>query len=189
MDLEAPVIYDANILFPFHVSHILVFMAARRLVNAKWTAKIQQEWLENIAKKYPEDLDGCRRRCDAMNRALPEAMVTGHESRIEGIIFKDPDDRHVIAAALHVGASGIVTRDRKHFTPQTLKPFGLAVIDPDDLLVACHEQFPEDCAQTVEQARRALSVTKPTLEEYLEMLDSQKLNDFVRTQRGLISRP
>ena len=184
MDLEAPVIYDANILFPFHVGHILVFMAARRLVNAKWTAKIQQEWLDNIAKKFPEDLDGCQRRCNAMNRALPEAMVTGYESRIEQISFKDPDDRHVIAAALHVGASGIVTRDKKHFTPQTLKPFGLAVINPDDLLVACHEHFPEDCAQTVEHARRALSVTKPTLEQYLETLASQKLTEFVRTQRG-----
>jgi len=185
LDLEAPVVYDANVLFPFHVGHILVFMAARRLVNAKWTDKIQQEWLDNIGEKYPEDLDGCRRRRDAMNRALPEAMVTGYESRIEHINFKDPDDRHVIAAALHVGASGIVTRDKKHFTPRTLKPFGLAVINPDDLLVACHEHFPEDCAQTVEQSRRALSVTKPTLEQYLETLDSQKLNRFVRTQGGL----
>jgi hypothetical protein len=48
---DAPVIYDANILFPLHVSHILTFMAVRRLVNAKWTEKIQQEWLDNKHRK------------------------------------------------------------------------------------------------------------------------------------------
>lgn len=60
MDYDAPVVYDANVLFPFHVGHILVFMASRRLVVAKWTTEIQQEWLDNIAEKYPDDLEGCR---------------------------------------------------------------------------------------------------------------------------------
>lgn len=52
MASDAPiVIYDANILFPFHVGHILTFMAVRRLVLARWTKTIQNEWLDNIAKK------------------------------------------------------------------------------------------------------------------------------------------
>jgi hypothetical protein len=100
-------------------------------------------------------------------------MVTGYEHRISEIIFKDPNDRHVIAAALHVGASGVVTRD-SHFTPKSMAPFGLKAIDPDELLVACHDRFPEDCVQAVEAARLALTVTKPGLDQYLETLGEPK---------------
>jgi predicted nucleic acid-binding protein len=184
MDPGAPVICDANILFRFHISHILTFMAVRRLINAKWTKEIQQEWLDNIAEKRPADLAGCKRRCSAMNSALPEAMVTGYDYRISTIAFEDPDDRHVIAAALHVRASGIVTRDTAHFTPESMAPFGLKVVDPDELLVACHDWFPQDCIRTVEEARLSLTVTKPSLDQYLETLESQDLPEFVKRLRG-----
>jgi hypothetical protein len=69
MDPDAPVIYDAKILFRFHISQILTFVAVRRLINAKWTKEIQQEWLDNIAEKRPGGLAGCTRRCSVMNRA------------------------------------------------------------------------------------------------------------------------
>lgn len=189
MDFDRPVIFDANVLFPFHIGHILVFMASDGLVDAKWTAAIQDEWIRNIAKKFPEDLEGCIARKDAMNRAVRRAMVTGHEGLIEGIEFSDPDDRHVIAAALHVNARGVVTRDRKHFTPTSLAPFDLKVIDPDDLLVECYDRFPEDCVRTVERARLSLTKTKPSLDEYLGTLESQQLGDFVRRMRVPDPRP
>ncbi|MBN9603729.1 MAG: PIN domain-containing protein [Afipia felis] len=184
MTAESPVVYDANILFSFHVSHVLTFMAVRRLVNAKWTEKIQREWLENFTKKYPDDVEGCRRRCDAMNRALPSAMVTGYEHLIDKIAFKDPDDRHVIAAALHSNAIGIVTLDG-HFTSDSLKPFGLRVIDPDDLLVECADQFPGDCVKVLEQSRLALTISNPTHGQYLDILESRGLTKFADRIRAL----
>lgn len=190
MECDAPVVvFDANILFPFHVSHILTFAAARRLVVARWTAEIQEEWLEHIATKYPADLESCRRRCNAMNRALPDAMVTGYEHRISSISFPDPDDRHVIAAALETGATGIVTRDRRHFTPAALKPFDLVPVDPDDLLVGCHERFPDDCVQAVEAARLALTRSCPSWDQYLDTLDAQGLTNFVQRLRGWTPKP
>lgn len=185
MASDAPiVIYDANILFPFHVGHILTFMAVRRLVLARWTKTIQNEWLDNIAKKFPDDLDGCKRRCAAMNCALPDAMVSDYEHRIGDIVFHDPGDRHVIAAAIHARAVGIVTRDRRHFTPDTLSPFGLASIDPDELLVGCRQRFPTDCLETVEAARRSLTRTCPTWDHYLDILERQNLQNFVAKLRG-----
>jgi predicted nucleic acid-binding protein len=187
---DAPiVIYDANILFPFHVGHILTFMAVRRLVLAKWTEKIQSEWLENIAEQFPDDLAGCTRRCAAMNRALPDAMVTDYEHLIENIAFPDPDDRHVIAAAIHSRAVGIVTRDRRHFTLGTLAPFGLAAIDPDELLVGCHDRFPADCVAAIEAARLSLTRTSPSWDQYLDILERRDLPSFVRRVRDGRSDP
>jgi predicted nucleic acid-binding protein len=127
MGSDAPiVIFDANVLFPFHVGHLLTFMAFKRLVLGRWTDEIQDEWIEHIAEKFPEDLDGCKRRRTAMNRAMPDALVKGYEHRVPKIMFNDPDDRHVIAAALECNAVGIVTRD-KDFTDKTLKDFNLSV--------------------------------------------------------------
>jgi predicted nucleic acid-binding protein len=190
MESDAPVVvYDANVLFPFHVGHILTFVAAKRLVIARWTAEIQKEWIDHIGEKFPDDLEGCRRRCSAMNRALPDAMVTGYEHRIGTIDFPDPDDRHVIAAAIQAGATAIVTRDRRHFTSKTLEPFNLAALDPDALLVGCYERLPEDCIQTVEAARLSLTLTRPSWDQYLDKLETQGLRDFVKRLRTPTPEP
>jgi hypothetical protein len=190
MDRDAPiVVYDANILFPFHVGHILTFTAVRRLVLAKWTEKIQAEWLENIAKIFPDELEGCSRRCAAMNRAVPDAMVFDYEHLIESIAFCDPDDRHVIAAAIRSGAVGIVTRDRRHFTPESLEPFGLIAIDPDELLVGCYGRFPVDCVEAVEAARASFTRSSPSRDQYLDILERQNLPDFVRKLRDRTPKP
>jgi hypothetical protein len=44
-----------------------------------------------------------------MNQALDGANVTGYESIIDGLMLPDPDDRHVLAAAIRAGAQVIVT--------------------------------------------------------------------------------
>ncbi|CAI0858391.1 Uncharacterised protein [Serratia quinivorans] len=50
-----------------------------------------------------------------MNKALPDAMVTGFEPLISGITLPDPDNRHVIAAAIRSKAEIIVTANLKDF--------------------------------------------------------------------------
>jgi len=44
-----------------------------------------------------------------MRQAVPDCMVFGFEDLIEGIELPDPDDRHVLAAAIRAGAQAIVT--------------------------------------------------------------------------------
>jgi len=47
----------------------------------------------------------------------------------------DPDGRHVVAAAIHSGASLIVTFNLQDFPAETLKPYNLAAQHPDDFIV------------------------------------------------------
>ena len=44
-----------------------------------------------------------------MNRAVPDCLVTEYEPFIERLTLPDPDDRHVLAAAIRCQAGVIVT--------------------------------------------------------------------------------
>ncbi|WP_026596674.1 hypothetical protein [Methylohalobius crimeensis] len=45
-----------------------------------------------------------------MDQAVEDCLVTGHEQLIDGLELPDPDDRHVLAAAIRAGAQLIVTQ-------------------------------------------------------------------------------
>lgn len=57
-----------------------------------------------------------------MNRAFPEANIEGHEHLIHELILPDPNDRHILAAAISCRASHIVTFNTKDFAVQELIP-------------------------------------------------------------------
>jgi predicted nucleic acid-binding protein len=177
MDFRAAiVIYDANVLFPFHTGHLLSWIAFERLVQAHWTADIEHEWVERSIATYGEDSRaGIEARRDAMNRAMPDAKIDGYQAHIADIKFTDPDDRHVIAAAMEAGASLIVTRDRKFFERAKLDPYDLQAIDPDDLLCGLLEAVPELFLDVLEQARASLRNSAPNWTGYIDSLEKTGL--------------
>lgn len=57
-----------------------------------------------------------------MGVAIPDASTTGYEHLIEELDLPDPDDRHVLAAALHIRAGTIVTKNLRDFPRRVLDP-------------------------------------------------------------------
>ena len=53
-----------------------------------------------------EKLERTRR---LMDQHIPRALVEGYEPLIPTLSLPDPDDRHVLAAAVHAGAGAIIT--------------------------------------------------------------------------------
>ena len=45
------VVYDANVLYPFHLRDILIRVTQAGLVHARWTEKIVDECFENLAEQ------------------------------------------------------------------------------------------------------------------------------------------
>jgi hypothetical protein len=46
MAFEPPIaVYDACVLYPFHLRNLLVQCAVDRLVDARWTDEIHDEWI------------------------------------------------------------------------------------------------------------------------------------------------
>ncbi len=49
----AVTVFDACILYPFHLRNIIVQTAVDRLVEARWTDQIHEEWMRNLVADTP----------------------------------------------------------------------------------------------------------------------------------------
>jgi hypothetical protein len=65
-----------------------------------------------------------------MNSSVRDCLVTGYEPLIEGLTLPDPNDRHVLAAAILAGADVIVTFNLRDFPPEALARFGVEARRP-----------------------------------------------------------
>ena len=169
-------VYDACILYPFHLRNVVVQIAVDRLVDARWTDEIHNEWIRNLAANKPtipiERLQITRQR---MNEALPEAMVSGYQGHIQAITLPDPDDRHVVAAGIAAGASVIVTWNQQDFPATELKKHGQRRQSPDALLSDLYDRVPDLTVASLANARRNLSKTRVSAADFIEILNNQKL--------------
>jgi hypothetical protein len=43
------VVYDACVIYPFHLRNLLIQLAVDGLVAARWTDAIHEEWIRNLA--------------------------------------------------------------------------------------------------------------------------------------------
>jgi hypothetical protein len=100
------VLYDANVLYPSTSRDLLIRIAQARLVQAKWTGQIMDEVFDNL-----------------------------RENLITGLDLPDPDDRHVLAAAIRARAQVIVTNNLKDFPPGRLARWDIEPKSADEFVL------------------------------------------------------
>ena len=108
------------------------------LYAAKWTTAIEDEWTRNLELKRPELRGRLGARRDDMRSALPdwEVPVAAWQPLVACMRLPDPNDVHVLAAAVAGHADCIVTANLRHFPNAVLRPYGIEAIHPDDFLIA-----------------------------------------------------
>ncbi|MFN9293122.1 MAG: PIN domain-containing protein, partial [Planctomyces sp.] len=120
------VLYDACVLYPAPLRDLLMHVAVTDLYRAKWTDAIHDEWVRNVLKDRPDvKPEQLQRTRDLLNAHVRDCLVTGYETLIDAVTLPDPDDRHVLAAAIRAGADLIVTFNLKDFPEKDLKPYGI----------------------------------------------------------------
>lgn len=128
-------VLDACVLYPAPLKDILVSLAAAGLYRAKWSQEIHDEWTRNVLKKRDDLTSGqLERTCQLMNKAVPDSLVTGHEHLVESLSLKDPDDRHVLAAAIRCDADAIITFNLKDFDDDELAKYDVEKEHPDEFV-------------------------------------------------------
>lgn len=182
------VIYDACVLYPAPLRDFLIELATTELYRAKWTAEIHEEWISNLLENRsdlkPEQLERTR---TLMDDAVMDCLVEGYADLLPSLQLPDPDDRHVLAAAIKSGADAIVTLNLKDFPDDILEQYDIEVLHPDEFI---HHQFGLRQAAvivTAQRCRKRLKNPPKTPQEYLEILAKQSLPNTVRELSEYVS--
>ena len=91
-----------------------------------------------------------------MDRTVPDCLVTGFEELIESLDLPDPEDRHVLSAAIRAQAGVIVTYNIRHFPEDVLDSYGIETQHPDEFVTHLYDLAPGAVCQAVRNQRRAL---------------------------------
>ncbi|WP_395836558.1 putative toxin-antitoxin system toxin component, PIN family [Archangium violaceum] len=186
--LYAPfsVVLDANVLIPLTVCDTLLGAANEGLVHIYWTELILEETRRNLVKAMGLSEEKATKRVAAMKRAFPEAMVTGHEGLIPAMT-NDLNDRHVLAAAVHVGAQTIVTSNLRHFRKEHLPP-SIQAQDPDTFLQHLLSQERGVMLELLRAQAEALKNPPISLAKLLEGM-ARSVPKFVEEVRSFLPPP
>jgi predicted nucleic acid-binding protein len=157
-------IYDADALYPNTLRDLLIRIAQLpHLVQARWTEQILDEVIRALQKNRPDISDEKAHRLrELVNAAVRGCLVTGYEPLIPSLALPDPDDRHVLAAAIKSNAQVIVTRNLRHFPKDRLAPWGVKAKSPDDFVrdqIGIDAQAVWACVQQIVDSRTRHPVT------------------------------
>ncbi|APZ94621.1 PIN domain-containing protein [Fuerstiella marisgermanici] len=180
---------DSCVLYPAPLRDLLMHLAMTGLFRAKWTAQIHDEWIQNVLKNRPDLSEERLRRTQQLMDSHVDGLVTGYDKLIPTLSLPDPDDRHVLAAAIRSRADVIVTFNLKDFPAAVLSEFDIEAQHPDDFI---HYQIGLNGDEVCEAARRQrASLKNPpySVDDFLACLEVQQLPktvEYLRRRRDWI---
>jgi hypothetical protein len=140
--------------------------------------------VRNVLKGNPLlSANGLARTRSLMNEAVRDCLVTGYEDLIESLSLPDPNDRHVLAAAIRADAEVVVTFNLKDFPPSALSSYGIEAQHPDDFLLGLFDAAPGPFCAAVKRQREGLRNPPKSAEELLGTLESHGLVQTVSRLR------
>lgn len=177
-------VFDACVLYPAPIRDLLLRLAVTGLFRARWSERIHDEWIQAVLRNRQdlkrEQLDRTR---ELMDQAVPDCLVSGYEGIEATLALPDPDDRHVLAAAIKCGAGTIVTYNLKDFPDHLLAPLGLSAQHPDEFLEHAYDLDPVTVCKAVRDARTALKHPPVAANQLLDIYQSLGLATTVAALR------
>lgn len=178
------VVYDACVFYSLTLRDLLIQLATTQLFCARWSAAIHREWIEALSNKQPKHTKEQLGRLQmVMDRSVPDCLVTGYESLVSDLKLPDPQDRHVLAAAIRCGAQAIITNNLKDFPREILQSFDIEALSPDSFVSSQLDMAPGAVIQSVAECRKRLCRPAFSVEEYLQSLTRHGLVKTVAALR------
>jgi hypothetical protein len=84
------------------------------------------------------------------------SLVSGYSAIAQSLVLPDPNDQHVLAAAIGGDADAIVTFNLADFPDAVLRGHDLEAIHPDDFLICHFELSPDRFLDAVRRDRGSL---------------------------------
>ncbi|MHA7817961.1 MAG: PIN domain-containing protein [Pseudohaliea sp.] len=178
------VVYDACVLYPAPLRDVLLRLALTDLFKAHWTDRIHDEWIAALVRQGIQQREKLEQVRALMDAHVRDALVTGYEPLIDTLDLPDPDDRHVLAAAIRCNADAIVSFNLKDFPTDALAPYGIDVLHPDDFICYQVAMAPAVCCEALRRQRLALRNPAFSVSDFLATLQKQQLPQTVSRLRA-----
>lgn len=176
--MNRPVVFaDTNVLYPYYVSDLLLFLSSDGVIRLLWTQYLVDEVVEVVPRRFLRGKVGrnssaVQRQWSAATKYLARDEVAEDEwtACLPLVTGPDPDDLPHMAAAIAGSADYLLTSDRRGFSQSQLEEHGVKLLRADQFLCDLLEADPESVVLTLRS--RAASFARPpmTLQEYLDVL-------------------
>lgn len=143
------VLIDANVLFPTVLREIVLGCASEGLFRPLWSSVLLEEWALAARKKGPEIEATARGEIAVLRAQWPRAQVEPRAGDVSRLWLPDPNDVHVLAAAIAGSADLILTLNARDFPRGLLAEEGLERQAPDDFLMDLWVERPEEVERAV----------------------------------------
>ena len=178
----ALVLCDANVLYKSLLRDLIMRLGMSGAIRPRWTERIHEEWMRNLQLRLPAVPQAAVERTrHLMDVTLPEALVT--ITVTSGHALPDPDDQHVLDAALSAGAGVLMTFNLSDF-PSPALPTHLQAVHPDTFLGACLEQQQGRVLDALQALRANLKKPPFSVPDLLAALERAELPQFASSLRA-----
>lgn len=178
------VVLDACVLYPAALRDFLLQLVEAEVFQGHMTATILDECFRSIQRKRPELSQGkLQKTRGAIEDAFSDLLILDYEGFVDGLTLPDPDDRHVLAAAIRGGVPIILTFNLRDFPAGVLAAHGVVAMHPDTFLATCMAESPGTVVAVVQKQADGLKNPPTTLWQLLDRLADQGLVNTVEAIR------
>ena len=172
-------VLDTCVLWPSLQRDVLLSLAAENLYRPLWSTAILDELEFHEARKLEgRGIDShtaatrATHLIEQMASAFDDACVTGWETLEGSFALPDPDDEHVVAAAVIGGAEAIVS-DNLSDLPREKVPTQIRVITPPEFIADTVAVSPDTAVRALQTMITRRTNPPETLEHILEALEQR----------------
>ena len=116
-----------------------------------------------------------RQQTYGVNQHVRDCLVTDYTDLIPSLTLPDPNDRHVLGAAIKAHANVIVTFNLDDFPQTELNKYGIEAQHPDEFLVYQFDLNNAAVCRAVQKQRAALRNPPIAVDYLLGILSPQQL--------------
>lgn len=160
---------------------LLLSLAEAEFFRVRWSARILDETKTALQKilterGFDETVVRAGRIIGAMESAFPEALVNPDGEPLDLTVrLPDPNDEHVIKAAVQTQAQAIVTENMRDFPSSILAPMGIEARTADDFIADTIELDEGRAVAAIRNLRLRMQRPEMSAEAYLRSLEAHGL--------------
>jgi predicted nucleic acid-binding protein len=178
---------DANVLYPSLVRDLLLSLAEEHLYRPKWSKQIEEEWIRNLLTDRPDlNPEKIEHIAITMNLAFEDAIVSDYEPLIASLSLPDPDDRHILAAAIASRSDVIVTINLRDFDAKELEKFNIEAIHPDTFIINLIDLDNEKALNAIQKMVKRRKNPPVGTSELIQRIENNKLPKVAKRFRDIM---